>query len=45
MTQVNSITESRKGKHLTYGEMKKIEAYKAIKYSNRKIADLLGRWP
>lgn len=45
MTQLNSNTESRKGTHLTYGEMKKIEAYKDIQYSNRKIAALLGRSP
>jgi Transposase and inactivated derivatives, IS30 family len=45
MTQVNSNTESHKGTHLTYGEMKKIEAYKDIEYSNRRIAGLLGRCP
>lgn len=38
MTQVNSNTESRKGKQLTYGDMKQIEAYKKLDLSNRKIA-------
>lgn len=45
MTQVNNNTESRKETHLTYGDMKKIEAYKDIDYSNRKIAELIGRCP
>ncbi len=45
MTQINHNTESHKETHLTYGEMKKIEAYKDIEYSNRKIADLIGRCP
>ena len=45
MTHVDNNTESRKSKHLTYGEMQKIEAYKALKFSNRKIAALLGRSP
>ena len=45
MTHVDNNTESRKSKHLTYGEMKKIEAYKALDLSNRKIASLLGRSP
>lgn len=45
MTHVDNNTESRKSKHLTYGEMKKIEAYKALDLSNRKIAALLGRSP
>ena len=38
MTHVDNNTESRKSKHLTYGEMQKIEAYKALDLSNRKIA-------
>lgn len=45
MTQINSTTETRKGKHLTYGEMKQIEAYKNLELSNRAIAELLGRSP
>ena len=45
MTHVDNNTESRKSKHLTYGEMQKIEAYKALDLSNRKIATLLGRSP
>ncbi|MBG9982969.1 hypothetical protein HZY86_07725 [Aerococcaceae bacterium DSM 111020] len=45
MTQVNSTTESRKGKHLTYGEMKQIEAFKKLDLSNRKIANQLERSP
>ena len=45
MTQVNSNTELRKGKHLTYGEMKQIEAYKKLELSNRKIAKHLERSP
>lgn len=45
MTHVDNNTESRKSKHLTYGEMQKIEAYKALDLSNRKIASLLGRSP
>ena len=45
MTQVDNNTQPLKGKHLTFGEMNKIEGYKAIDYSNRKIARLLGRSP
>ncbi|MFL2131219.1 IS30 family transposase [Ruoffia sp. FAM 20858] len=45
MTQVNSNTESRKGKHLTYGDMKQIEAYKKLDLSNRKIAKQLEKSP
>ena len=45
MTQVNNTTELRKGKHLTFGEMSKIEGYKDVDFSNRKIANLLGRSP
>lgn len=43
MTQVNINTESRKGTHLTIGEMKQIEAYKRLNFSNRKIGRLLNR--
>ncbi|WP_440894882.1 IS30 family transposase [Amphibacillus sp. Q70] len=43
MTHVNTITESRKGKHLTFAEMKQIEAYKKLELSNRAIGRLLDR--
>jgi len=43
MTQVNNNTESRKGTHLTFGEMKQIEAYKKLDFSNRKIGRLINR--
>lgn len=45
MTQANNNSESLKSKHLTRGEMERIQAYKAIKLSNRKIAKILGRSP
>lgn len=45
MTQVNDNINSRTGKHLTYEERIKIEAYKEQGYSNREIADILGRVP
>lgn len=45
MTQVNDNTNSSAGKHLTYEERVKIEAYKELGYSNRKIARILNRWP
>lgn len=45
MTQLNDITSQNKGKHLTYKERVKIEAYKELGYSNRKIAALLNRVP
>src|SRR5690625_1905704 len=45
MTQVNDNINPNKGKHLTYEERIKIEAYKELDYSNRKIADILGRAP
>src|SRR5690625_462455 len=45
MTQVNDNINSNKGKHLTYEERVKIEAYKELGYSNRKIARILGRVP
>lgn len=41
MTQVKDNTNSRTGKHLTYEERIKIEAYKELGYSNRKIARIL----
>jgi len=43
MTQVDNNTESLKEKHLTRGEMERIEGYKVIDFSNRKIARILGR--
>src|SRR5690625_4399849 len=45
MTQVNDNINSRAGKHLTYEERVKIEAYKELGYSNRKIARILNRCP
>lgn len=45
MTQVNSNTNPRKGKHLSYDERIKIESYKELGYSNRKIARILKRAP
>jgi len=45
MTQVNNNKNSRKGKHLTYEERIKIEANKDLGYSNRTIANVLGRVP
>jgi len=47
MTQVENITQSRKGKHLNLSERKMIEAWKTIEkpLSNRAIATLLGRAP
>ena len=45
MTQVNTITKSHKGTHLTYAEMKQIEAYKKIELSHREIGRLLERSP
>lgn len=45
MTQVNNIINSRKGTHLTYEERVKIEGYKQLGYSNRKIARILNRAP
>ncbi len=43
MTQVNTTTKSHKGTHLTFAEMKQIEAYKKINLSNREIGRLLER--
>lgn len=45
MTQVNDNINQNKGKHLTYEERIKIEAYKDLGYSNRKIARILNRVP
>jgi len=45
MTQVNDNINPNKGKHLTYEERIKIEAYKELGYSNRKIARILNRVP
>jgi len=45
MTQVNDNINPNKGKHLTYEERIKIEAYKELGYSNRKISRILGRVP
>src|SRR5690625_4882373 len=45
MTQVNDNINPNKGKHLTYKERIKIEAYKELGYSNRKIARILNRVP
>ena len=45
MTQVNDNINPNKGKHLTYEERVKIEAYKELGYSNRKISRILGRVP
>src|SRR5690625_3229078 len=45
MTQVNDNINTNKGKHLTYEERVKIEAYKELGYSNRKISRILGRVP
>jgi len=43
MTQVDNNTKSLKGTHLTRAEMERIEGYKVIDFSNRKIARILGR--
>src|SRR5690625_7994450 len=45
MTQVNNNTNLPAGKHLTYEERVKIEAYKEPGYSNRKITRILKRAP
>ena len=45
MTQVNDNINPNKGKHLTYEERVKIEAYKELGCSNRKIARILNRAP
>ncbi len=44
MTHTNNTTKlNKKGSHLSYEEMVKIETYKDLGYSNRKIAKILGR--
>jgi len=45
MTQVNDNINPPTGKHLTYEERIKIESYKELGYSNRKIARILNRAP
>ena len=45
MTQTNNTIESRKGTHLSYAERCQIEILNKENYSNRKIADRLGRAP
>ncbi|WP_028273280.1 helix-turn-helix domain-containing protein, partial [Atopococcus tabaci] len=45
MTQTHLNTESRKGKHLSYAERCQIAVLKKEKYSNRDIAQVLGRAP
>src|SRR5690625_3857780 len=45
MTQVKDNINSRTGKHLAYEERIKIEAYKELGYSNRKIGRILNRVP
>src|SRR5690625_2571334 len=45
MTQVNDNINLHTGKHLTYEERVKIEGYKELNYSNRKIARILKRAP
>src|SRR5699024_11739557 len=45
MTQVKDNINSRTGKHLAYEERIKIEGYKDVGYSNRKIARILNRAP
>ncbi len=45
MTQVNDNINPNKGKHLTYEKRIKMEAYKELGCSNRKIARILNRVP
>src|SRR5690625_4621375 len=45
MTQINDNINSHSGKHLTNEERIKIESYKELGYSNRKIARILKRAP
>ncbi len=45
MTQTNGTTHSRKGTHLSYLERCQIAVLKKEQYSNRTIADILGRAP
>lgn len=45
MTQFKDNINSQTGKHLTYEERVKIEAYKVLNYSNREIGRILNRAP
>lgn len=45
MTQLKDNINSQTGKHLTYEERVKIEAYKELGYSNREIGRILNRAP
>ena len=45
MTQTNSTTDTRKGKHLSYAERCHIAILKKEKYSNRQVAKVLERAP
>lgn len=45
MTQPKNNTQSHNGKHLSYTERCQIEILKKENYSNRKVADILGRVP
>ena len=45
MTQVNTIAKQYKGTHLTFTEMKQIEAYKKIDLSHGESGRLLERSP
>ncbi len=45
MNQISRNAESGKGIHLAYSEMKKIETYKSIEDSNRKIVNLISCCP
>jgi IS30 family transposase len=45
MTQTNSITNLRKGKHLSYRERCQIAILKKESYSNRQVAKILNRAP
>ncbi len=45
MTQLKDNINSHTGKHLTYEERVKIEAFKELKYSNREIGRFLNRAP
>ncbi|WP_368646214.1 IS30 family transposase [Alkalibacterium putridalgicola] len=45
MTHSNDTTLARKGKHLSYAERVQIAVLKKEDYSNRRIADVIGRVP
>lgn len=45
MIQVNNNIKLYSGKHLTYEEIVKIEAFKELEYSNREIVNILNRAP